>query len=123
MNFNNDNSQSGYEFTSEQNQSITKLAQMMKWVGILFIATGAITALSGFSPFSIISILQGAVYGVIGYSLINAASSFKKIVDTEGNDIGNLMNAIKQLYTACATQLWSIVGLVVLVILAVVFGI
>lgn len=117
----NTGSNSSYEFTQEQNGLITKLASMMRIVGILFLISGVLTALLGLSPLNIVALLQGAALGVIGYSLINAAGSFKKIVDTEGNDIGNLMNAIQQLYNACAIQLWSIVALVLLTVVAVLF--
>jgi hypothetical protein len=113
-----ENNLSNYEFNESENILFSKLSKVMRIVGILFLALGILYIISGFVPFNIVFILQGAAYGVIGYSLVNAATAFKKIVDTEGNDIGNLMYAVKQLYTACATQLYSIIAVVVLILLS-----
>jgi hypothetical protein len=120
MNF-TDNS-SNYEFTEQQNETISKLARMMLIVSILFMISGGITVLASLSPLSIIGILQGAALVVIGYSLFTASNSFKKIVETTGNDIANLMAALNQLYNACSIQLYSIAAVIVLAVLVSLFS-
>lgn len=93
----------------------------MRWVGIVFCVSGALTLLVALNPFSVIGLLQGAALAVIGYSLINAAMSFKKIAVTEGSDIENLMSAVKQLYNACTVQLWSIIVVFTVALLSLLF--
>lgn len=106
-----------YEFTTEENQLISKLAQMMRIVGILFLVSGILTIVLSVSKLDLISIGYGAALAVIGYSLLTAATSFKQIVQTEGNDIANLMHALRMLYNACAIQLWALVAVFVLSII------
>lgn len=119
----NDNNNSNYEFTSEQNDMIAKLARMMRIVSFLFLFSGALSALGSFKSFSISGLLQSAALLIIGYSLLTAASSFKKIVDTTGNDIANLMEAIKQLYVACSIQLYSIAAVILLIVVTALLGV
>ena len=110
-------SSSNYEFTTEQNNAITKLARMMLIVAILFILSGVLSLVSSFGSMSIAGIVQGFALLVIGYSLFTASNSFKKIVETTGNDIANLMSAINQLYVACSIQLYSIAAVIVIIVL------
>jgi hypothetical protein len=121
MNF-SEETQSNYEFTNEQNAQISRLARMMLIVAVLFFVSGGLTILSALSSLSITGFVQGAALLVIGYSLYTASNSFKKIVETTGSDIANLMKAIDQLYTACSMQLYSIAAVIVIAVLVTLLG-
>ena len=108
---------SHYEFTNDQNNTISKLARMMLIVGVLSILSGVITLATSFGTMSIIGMVQGFALLVIGYSLYTASNSFKKIVETTGNDISNLMNALDKLYLACSIQLYSIAAVIVIAVI------
>lgn len=112
---------SNYEFTNDQNNSITKLARMMLIVAILFLLSGVLSLLSSFGSMNITGIVQGFALLVIGYSLFTASNSFKKIVETTGNDISNLMQAIEKLYLACSIQLYSIAAVILIAVAVALF--
>ncbi len=131
-----------YEFDNSQNQVIEQLAHKMRFCGIFLIIVGVIIALPGVLTLSGILIMPGIAlpgltlliaamyflnalfYIVVGMWTVKAASSFKLIVDTTGNDISHLMNALgelKKLYTLQYTLLIiGIIGIVLLVIASVV---
>jgi hypothetical protein len=119
-----------YEFSSEQNAVITSLAKRMKFIGVVLLALAALYFAAGFYPFlrstmpgwygigSIIGhAIGGAVYLAIGIFTIKAARSFRLIVETQGSDIHNLMDALAFLLKQYAIQYWIIlVALILLVV-------
>jgi hypothetical protein len=118
-----------YEFTPTQNDVIRGLAGKMKFVGIFYIVASCFVGLAGlvamfFSP------LIGAFYLVlltpellIGIWTINAAQSFKLVVDTKGRDIPHLMGALTALRKLYTLMFWLLIAALVLVVLAVAAGI
>jgi hypothetical protein len=119
-----------YEFSQSQNELISDLAAKMRFVsmfliglGVLATITGLVTILRG--GFS--SIISGVVYLVIGIWTNKAASSFKMIVETQGNDIENLMGALGELRKLYTLQYWLLIIALVFIaiglVLAVVGGI
>ena len=54
------------------------------------------------------SILGGAVAIVIGVIFRKVGDSFKRVVDTRGDDIGNLMEALRGLSSAFQTQIVAV---------------
>ncbi len=119
-----------YEFNESQNQLILDLSKKMLFVSYLLIATGVFGAIAG-----LITILQGGfgalVQGVVslvtGIWTINASKAFKLIVETQGNDIENLMGALGQLRKLYTLQYWlffiGLIFLAIAVIVIVIFGI
>jgi ABC-type branched-subunit amino acid transport system permease subunit len=111
-----------YEFTGEQSETIKTLAFRMRWVGIFLIAIGVLAGIAGLmslgeAGIAVVSIIQAAIYALIGLWTIRAAASFAKIPATEGQDISNLMNALGSLRSLYNFQFWLIIaGLVVLVL-------
>lgn len=112
-----------YEFTAEENKTFRNLAQYMRNVGMFFSLLGILAAggaiyilyegnrvLEKLPADVDVSILQQAVGTVILFGALclalglftrGAASSFRLVVDTEGDDISHLMNALtalKRLY-------------------------
>lgn len=137
------NSQS-YEFDSSQNQLIQDLAQKMRLVSYFLIVLGSIIILGGLftlvNAFRLVSgyqgaesivrqslvsmtgngvgnVIQGTIQILIGSWTLNAARSFRLIVDTQGNDITNLMGALGELRKLYTLQYWVVlIGLIVLVL-------
>lgn len=112
-----------YEFTSSQNELIQELAKKMRFVSYFLIGLGILAAIGGL--FSIArggfgSIVQGVVQVVIGIWTGSAASSFQKIVDTQGNDIENLMLSLGELRKLYVLQYWLYIIALIFVAIAVV---
>ena len=88
----------------------------MKIVGIIMMIFGALSALNILTG-DIGSALVGGLYIVIGIWTKDAAQSIQNIVNTEGNDIDHLMNAVKDLNKLYSLQKWlMIVGIVLAVL-------
>ncbi|MFM6189745.1 MAG: hypothetical protein ACKPEN_19875 [Planktothrix sp.] len=119
-----------YEFNESQNQLILDLSKKMMFVSYFLIATGALGTLAG-----IITIMQGGFSGIVqgvvllitGIWTINAAKGFQLIVNTEGNDIENLMGALGQLRKLYTLQYWSfliaLIFIVIAFIILLIFGV
>jgi len=119
-----------YEFNESQNQLILDLSKKMMFVSYFLIVSGVLGAISG-----VITVLKGGfgglVQGVIllitGIWTINAAKAFQLIVDTQGNDIENLMGALGQLRKLYTLQYWlfliAVIFMAIALILALIFGI
>lgn len=119
-----------YEFNESQNQLILDLSKKMLFVSYFLIAGGILGALGG-----VIMLLKGGfgelVQGVIllitGVWTINAAKAFQLIVDTQGNDIENLMGALGQLRKLYTLQYWlfliAIIFMAIALILTLIFSI
>jgi hypothetical protein len=95
----------GYEFSESQNELIRDLSGKMNVYSIIMLVVGALALIVGVIQIAkggILSAIQGLTTGVIGFLTLQAANSFKRIVETEGNDIENLMGALgelRKLYT------------------------
>jgi len=101
-----------YEFSDGQNVVIRELAQKMQFVSYLLIAVGVLQILT-----ILLGNVAGLIQGIIGISIgiwtNKAAGAFKQIVQTRGNDISNLMSALRELRKLYTLQYWLwIVGLV-----------
>ncbi len=109
-----------FEFDASQNALFSDLAQKMGFVGLLFIALGALTILGGvFNGVGGLSnILVGVLYILIGLWTKNASDAFRRIVNTQGNDITNLMTALGQLRKLYTLQYWAIIISIIFVVLA-----
>lgn len=109
-----------YEFTEEENVVVGDLANKMKFVGIFEIILGVIQILGGiFGDKS--GLVGGVVSIVVGIWTMNASKFFQKIVDTTGNDITNLMNAIRELLKLYKLQFWTtIISIVLILVLSLV---
>ncbi len=113
-----------YEFSTEHNTLFSNLASKLRTVGITFIVLGVLQsflALINSGTFGIITgVAGGILFAVIGVLMVNAASSFKLIVDTEGQDIENLIQALRSLLSMYTVQFWALVTSVLLVLLVVI---
>lgn len=114
-----------YEFNQSHNQLIKDLAQKMRFVSYFLIALGVLLIIGG-----IVSVRSGLISGIIngvlqiliGFWTTKAASSFKLIVDTQGNDIENLMIALEQLRKLYTLQYWLILIALIFIAIALITG-
>ncbi|PSO95446.1 MAG: hypothetical protein BRC53_10710 [Cyanobacteria bacterium SW_6_48_11] len=121
--------QSGsYEFNSTQEKLVQALANKMRFVsffliaiGILRFITGIVTLIRG-APL-INAIISGIIILLIGFWTYTAASSFNRIVKTQGNDIENLMNALKELRKLYTLQFWLFIIVLIAIIIAIIASI
>jgi hypothetical protein len=116
--------QKEYEFNEEENATILDLSKKMKFVGIIGIALGISEVFHSFFG-ERSEIINGIVAIVLGVWTINASRYFKNIVDTSGNDIRNLMDALREMKKLYSLQFWmeimALLGVVFLIIF-IVFG-
>lgn len=115
-----------YEFDGSQNSLIQDLSQKMQFVSYFFMVMGGLTVIGGlFTLFKggLSNIITGVIYFVIGLWTGKAASSFKMIVDTEGNDIENLIGALGELRKLYSLQYWLLIIGIVFLALTVILGV
>jgi len=120
-----------YEFTATQNATIQSLSRKMKFIGATLVVMAFIYFAAALFPFvrpeipgwyAVGSIcahaVAGALYLALGIFTIRAARSFRLIVQTQGNDIDNLMDALAYLLKNYRIQYWVIVAALILVVVA-----
>jgi len=118
-----------YEFDQSQNELIADLAQKMRFVGYFLVVIGIIGIISGiialFNSPSVSAnyFINGIVNTIFGVWLNKAASSFKEIVDTEGNDIINLMGALGELRKLFGLIYWLLIIALIFLAIGLVGGI
>ena len=116
----------GYEFTPAQNATIEGLAKRMKFIGVLYLIFGALVALGALwmlaqsLPPALVGLLEVALFGFMGLWTTKAAKSFQMIVQTRGNDIAFLMNALEELRKIYNLQVWLFIIALGLLLLGVV---
>ncbi|MGD1806568.1 hypothetical protein ACP6PL_14165 [Dapis sp. BLCC M126] len=112
-----------YEFDSSQNELILDLSNKMRFVSYFLIAGGVLSGIIGLLSLNAGVIIPAVVDIIIGVWTLKAASSFKLIVDTEGNDIVNLMGALGELRKLYRLQYWLLIITLVFLAIALVIGI
>ena len=94
-----------YEFDAIENLIIRRLSLAMRCLSVVLIALGLVVIAGGtlsawnyraVNPF-LISSLQAGILILFGVWTGGASKSFRQIVETEGHDIANLMEALKEL--------------------------
>jgi hypothetical protein len=122
-----------YEFNESENSVFADVASRMKAVGFFSVFFGSLSII--LSTFALIQskdfrlgssgiggISQGLFFLLIGIWTRDAGSSFRQIVDSKGNDIRNLMDAIGSLKKLYTLQYWLLVIALVLVAIALLAG-
>lgn len=118
-----------FEFSAMQNENIRMLAKRMKFVGIFYIVVGVLLGIVALFmlftvPFvSVVYVLATVAEILIGVWTLNAASSFRMIVETTGSDIAHLNNALESLRKLYNLQFWLLVVMIVLFIVGLIVGI
>jgi hypothetical protein len=101
----------------------------MKFVGIFYVIASVLIGLAGLAALFIAPLI-GVLYLIlltpqllIGIWTINAASSFKLVVDTRGHDIPHLMNALTSLRKLYTLMFWLLIVALVFMVVAIAAGI
>jgi hypothetical protein len=116
----------GYEFTVQQNLTIQVLAKRMKFIGILNLIFGGFMALGGIlilfkTPIQgLVAFAEVAFFVLVGLWNYRGAASFQLIVQTQGRDIANLMNALEELRKIYNLQYWLMIVVLALVALGII---
>ncbi len=121
----------GYEFTAEQNRVVGILAKRMRLAGLAQLFFGIVSVLGTCHVSSKASSVEARssaplfAFALIfaGAFTISAAGSFRKVVDTEGRDVPNLMDAVRAYSRAMMAHIVAFViavglALLVMVLLA-----
>lgn len=119
----------GYEFDAAQEVVVGELAGAMRFVGTASIVLAVIMWIIGIAtmfmanPAGLAQIIQGVILVFVGAWTRTGAKWFQLVVDTKGNDIGNLMNALGELRRLYNLQKWMMILALVLMVGAFVLGI
>jgi hypothetical protein len=117
-----------YEFSDQENHQINDLASKMRFVGLMGIIFGVILVLGGLAACAggsktagngIGNFLQGIFAILVGVWTRSAAAAFQRIVDTQGNDVFNLMGALGELRRIYGLQRVLLIILIVLMVVLV----
>lgn len=114
-----------YEFSSSQNELVKNLADKMRFVAYFLIAVGVLGLIGGLLSLragGVGNIISGIVYILIGFWTNNASSAFRRIVETSGSDIENLMGALGELRKLYTLQYWLLIIALVFIALALILG-
>ena len=115
-----------YEFSDVENILLGDLASNMSFVGIFNVIGGILLMLLGVvamlaaGPIALVYIVQGVVNFLVGIWTRSSAAGFRRIVDTQGNDVANLMTALGDLKRIYALQKIVIIVTMVVVVLGIV---
>ena len=119
----------GYEFNPEQDSTIQMLAKRMKFIGILNMIFAALMTLGGllvlfrFPGQAIVAFAEVALFACMGVWNYKGAASFQLIVQTTGNDIAHLMEALTDLKKIYNLQYWLLIIVLILVVVGIVAAI
>src|SRR5215813_8856151 len=113
-----------YEFDINDNEVFNGTSKAMKFVSIVLFIFGVLDLLGGIMSlsFPIVGLIRigVAICLLVGASwLWSAAVSFRMIVVTDGNDITNLMYAMKKLRSVFTMWAWILAIVIALSILVV----
>jgi hypothetical protein len=120
--------QGEYEFNDTENAAITDLASKMRFVGLMGVIFGVLLMLAGIggcassNPGGLGNVIQGVLSLMIGLWTRSAADAFKRIVDTQGSDIFNLMSALGELRRIYGLQRTLFIIVIVLFALMIPLG-
>ena len=117
----NSSGQYDYEFTSLENKTIGKAALWTKGVGIISFLNAGLQLLEIGEKSLLGIIITMAIYVAIGVAFFKGGVAFQKVVDTEGNDIAHMMEALTKVGSAFMIRIVITVIAVVFVLLAVLF--
>ena len=115
-----------YEFGARENQVIGELSSRMRFVAVFILLLSALSIVSGFLTLAggsgYVPIVNGVVALIGALWQLKAARSFREIVDTSGNDLDHLMEALVQLRRFYTLQVLLVVVLITVVTLMTVFA-
>jgi hypothetical protein len=107
-----------YEFTTKENLTLSQAAHWARVLGAINVLTGITQLSNGFA-----GLVNMAIYLVIGMALWNGGGALKRVVDTQGDDISHMMDAMTNLARVFTIRLAMIALGLVLACAAVLIGV
>jgi hypothetical protein len=105
-----------YEFNDAENKVIGNCATWARVLAIVWFVLGAL-AIFNCNPFT-------PIYnGVTGGFMMSAGGSLSAVVKTQGNDVANMMAALRKMRTVFAVRVWATVVLFSLVMIMTVLAV
>jgi hypothetical protein len=99
-----------YEFKAGENRIIGALASKMHFVGLFLRAMGLLViAIGVVVVFHAGPIVSGTLACLVGLWTQRASASLRNVVQTEGNDVSHLMDALDDLHKLYSLQYWLLV--------------
>lgn len=93
-----------YEFTAEENRHIDQVRRKLQHIALLFVVLGALQLIESFlltDPAGRwISVGSALLLLALGWLFLRPLDNFRRIVTTEGQDIREVITAIKDLRAA-----------------------
>jgi hypothetical protein len=102
-----------YEFGPTENTVVASVAGRASSWGAVSIVVGVLQVLVGFATLStptaaVTQLISGVAAILVGVTFRGVGASFKAVVETQGNDIGNLLTALRGLDRALLIQLLAL---------------
>jgi hypothetical protein len=113
-----------YEFDDAQNATFSRLAGTMTFVAVAMLLLSAVVGVAAIAlarstlTGSAILAPLGIAVAVMGAQQFAAARRFRRIVETRGNDISNLIAALNEMAAAYVVQRWLLVTASLAIVLA-----
>jgi hypothetical protein len=109
-----------YEFNDVENQIIDKTAARAKLWGIISTTLGVLQLFGSCgaiaSPMMASYFPAGVIAIIIGVTFIGVSNSLKMVVQTQGNDVGHMMQALQKMGSAFLVQIvCAVIGFVLAV--------
>jgi hypothetical protein len=93
-----------YEFTAEENRHVDQLRRKLQHVAVLFLVLGVLQLIESFllaEPAGRWMSMGGAILLLgLGWLFLRPLDNFRRIISTEGQDIREVVTAIKDLRAA-----------------------
>ena len=105
-----------YEFGQAENTIIQSTATSARSWGVVSALIGGIQLLISIPVLlrtpvqGLIQMTSGVSALIVGITFVGVAKAFTDVVQTQGNDIGNLMTAVRGLGRALTTQLFAVLA-------------
>lgn len=106
---------SAYEFNDKENQMFTAFSQRLQMFSFSLIGAGILFVILSVIPdFSWSDLVAGLIMIAIGVALFLPVQNFKNIVQSEGNDIKELVEGFDVLGKGFNYVIYSTIGLILL---------
>jgi hypothetical protein len=127
--------QSQYEFTAAQNQVFSELSANLGFLGwfviivvvvfhAVILGRWAVQGVPPYDRFRFSHIVWPLLLVIAAWQFVVAARAFRKVVDTQGSDVGHLMDGLGVLNSAFSwltivPKVWAVVAVIAVIVGAV----
>lgn len=98
-----------WEFTPDQNVTLSRLAQRMRAVGLALMVLAGLLGLRatlGGDAVGLLAVQAGIVLGFTGFWSVRAATELSRVATTDGADMTHLMSALEEIRKLYELQFW-----------------